>query len=84
MTHDSLITHDQPHSGNSPASRDIALHMHPYTNPAALRELGPHIMAEGQGVFVVDDDCSPTFKRHGGAYLRNNSMRRCNALHRGR
>jgi 4-aminobutyrate--pyruvate transaminase len=56
MTHDSLITNDQPLGGNSPASRDIGFHMHPYTNPAVLREAGPHIMAEGQGVFVVDEN----------------------------
>ena len=34
MTHDSLTTYDQPLGGNSPASKDIAFHMHPYTNPA--------------------------------------------------
>ena len=41
--------------GNSPESRDIAFHMHPYTNPAMLAETGPHIMAEGSGVFVRDE-----------------------------
>ena len=41
--------------GNSPESRDIAFHMHPYTNPAMLAETGPHIMAEGSGVFVQDE-----------------------------
>ena len=41
--------------GNSPASRDIANHMHPYTNPAMLADSGPHIMAKGSGVFVHDD-----------------------------
>ena len=56
MTHDSVNTYDQPLGGNSPASRDIAFHMHPYTNPALLREAGPHIMAAGQGVFVVDEN----------------------------
>ena len=56
MTHDSVTTYDQPLGGNSPASRDIAFHMHPYTNPAVLREAGPHIMAAGQGVFVVDEN----------------------------
>jgi hypothetical protein len=35
--------------GNSPASRDIAFHMHPYTNPAMLGDAGPHIMAQGNG-----------------------------------
>ncbi len=41
--------------GNSPESRDIAFHMHPYTNPAMLADTGPHIMAEGSGVFVQDE-----------------------------
>ena len=41
--------------GNSPASRDIAFHMHPYTNPAVLADTGPHIIAEGSGVFVRDE-----------------------------
>ena len=42
-------------AGNSPASRDIAFHMHPYTNPAQLASTGPHIMARGEGVFVYDE-----------------------------
>ena len=49
------MTFDETGSGNSPASRDIAFHLHPYTNPAMLREGGPHIMARGDGVFVHDD-----------------------------
>ena len=42
-------------AGNSPASRDVAFHMHPYTNPAQLAAAGPHIIAKGDGVFVHDD-----------------------------
>ena len=42
-------------TGNSPSSRDVAFHMHPYTNPALLAVEGPHIIAEGNGVFVHDD-----------------------------
>ena len=42
-------------AGNSPASRDIAFHMHPYTNPAQLASTGPHIIAQGDGVFVHDE-----------------------------
>ena len=42
-------------TGNSPSSRDIAFHMHPYTNPAQLEATGPHIIARGDGVFVHDD-----------------------------
>jgi len=41
--------------GNSPSSRDVAFHMHPYTNPAQLEVAGPHIISQGEGVFVYDD-----------------------------
>jgi 4-aminobutyrate--pyruvate transaminase len=41
--------------GNSPSSRDVAFHMHPYTNPAQLEVAGPHIIVQGDGVFVHDD-----------------------------
>lgn len=50
------MTFDDSISGNSPASRDIAFHLHPYTNPSLLCESGPHIMARGDGVFVHDDN----------------------------
>ncbi|NBT41345.1 MAG: aspartate aminotransferase family protein, partial [Alphaproteobacteria bacterium] len=46
---------DPQSGGNSPASRDLAYHLHPYTNPAALAAAGPHIMAAGNGVFVTDE-----------------------------
>ena len=42
-------------AGNSPASRDVAFHLHPYTNPAQLQATGPHIISKGEGVFVYDD-----------------------------
>ena len=41
--------------GNSPASRDIAFLMHPYTNQEAHKTVGPLILEEGQGVWVHDD-----------------------------
>jgi 4-aminobutyrate--pyruvate transaminase len=50
------MTFDEASSGNSPASRDVAYHLHPYTNPAVLGEAGPHIIAQGDGVFVHDDN----------------------------
>ena len=40
---------------NSPHGRDIAYHLHAYTNLAAHEELGPHIMVGGDGVYVIDD-----------------------------
>ena len=50
------MTFDEASSGNSPASRDVAYHLHPYTNPAVLGETGPHIIAQGDGGFVHDDN----------------------------
>jgi len=41
--------------GNSPASRDIAYVMHPYTNLKKHKETGPLIIERGQGVHVYDD-----------------------------
>lgn len=42
--------------GNSPASRDIAYVMHPYTNMEKHRETGPMIIERGEGVYVYDDN----------------------------
>ena len=41
---------------NSPEGRDIAFHFHPYTNPAALADTGPHIISSGDGIFVTDKE----------------------------
>ena len=41
---------------NSPEGRDIAFHMHPYTNPTALAEFGPHIISSGDGIYVTDKE----------------------------
>jgi len=59
---------DQVIAGNSPASRDIAFHMHPYTNPAVLGDAGPHIMAEGNGVFVTDETGSRFYEGMSGLW----------------
>jgi len=40
---------------NSPAARDIAYHVHGYTNLKAHQEKGPHIIQSGSGVRVFDD-----------------------------
>lgn len=42
--------------GNSPASRDIAYVMHPYTNQEKHQEVGPLILEKGEGVWVTDDN----------------------------
>jgi len=41
---------------NSPHARDIASHLHPYTDLAAHAENGPHIFNRGEGIYVFDDD----------------------------
>ena len=41
--------------GNSPAARDIASVLHPYTNLAVHRENGPMIIERGKGIYVYDD-----------------------------
>ena len=41
--------------GNSPASRDIAYHLHPYTNLKTHETAGPLIIASGKGVTVTDE-----------------------------
>ena len=41
---------------NSPQARDIAYHLHPYTNAEAHEKIGPRIITGGDGVYVIDDD----------------------------
>lgn len=40
---------------NSPASKDIAYVLHPYTNARRHEETGPMIIGRGEGVHVYDD-----------------------------
>ena len=49
---------DVPRSfrGNSNASRDIAHHLHPYTNFKKHETTGPLTIVRGRGVYVMDDD----------------------------
>ncbi len=41
---------------NSASARDIAHHIHPQTNLAALKEDGPLLIAKGEGVRIFDED----------------------------
>ncbi|MDY8107575.1 aspartate aminotransferase family protein [Fulvimarina sp. 2208YS6-2-32] len=41
---------------NSIEARDIAFHLHPYTNARRHEEIGPIVMAKGDGVYVEDVD----------------------------
>ena len=42
--------------GNSNAARDIAHHLHPYTNFKKHEATGPLTIVRGRGVYVMDDD----------------------------
>ncbi len=44
-----------PRRGNSPAARDIASVIHPYTNQRVHQKDGPLIIERGKGVYVYDD-----------------------------
>ncbi|MCP5367314.1 MAG: aspartate aminotransferase family protein [Hyphomicrobiales bacterium] len=41
---------------NSAAARDVAHHLHPYTNLKSLEETGPMVVTEGRGVRVFDEN----------------------------
>jgi 4-aminobutyrate--pyruvate transaminase len=41
---------------NSPHARDVASIVHPQTNVSLHAEVGPTIMAKGEGVYVYDDE----------------------------
>ena len=49
------MTEQLPRRGNSPAARDIASLVHPYTNLRLHEKDGPLIIERGKGVFVYDD-----------------------------
>jgi 4-aminobutyrate--pyruvate transaminase len=40
---------------NSAARRDIAYHLHPYTNARKQEAEGPLVITEGKGIYVTDD-----------------------------
>lgn len=42
--------------GNSMSSRDIAFHLHGYTNCRRHEQTGPLVVARGEGIEVVDED----------------------------
>ncbi len=44
---------------NSPEARDIAYHLHPYTNLRKLAEDGPLVIARGEGIHVYDTNDKP-------------------------
>jgi 4-aminobutyrate--pyruvate transaminase len=43
------------HAPNSQEARDIAYHMHPYTNAEKHAEIGPLVIERGDGIYVFDN-----------------------------
>ncbi len=40
---------------NSPQAKDIAYHLHPYTNLVLHEQQGPQIITKGEGIYIFDD-----------------------------
>lgn len=53
---------------NSLEARDIAYHMHGYTNARAHQELGPLVMERGEGPYVFDTDGKRYFEAMAGLW----------------
>src|SRR3546814_18987624 len=53
---------------NSPAARDVAYFLHPYTNAKAHEQNGPMIIERGEGVYVYDDAGKPYLEALAGPW----------------
>jgi 4-aminobutyrate--pyruvate transaminase len=53
---------------NSAASRDIAYHLHPYTNARKNEAEGSLILDRGEGVYVIDDEGNRYLEALGGLW----------------
>ena len=51
------------------AHRDIETVLHPYTNLARHREVGPLILNEGRGIYLYDDKGKRYIEGAGGALV---------------
>ena len=53
---------------NSASARDIAFHLHPYTNAVKLEAEGPLVLTEGKGVYVYDENGKPYIEGMAGLW----------------
>src|SRR5262245_7403093 len=60
--------------GNSNAARDIAHHLHPYTNFKKHEETGPLTIVRGRGIYVTDDDGKEYIERMPGLWSDRKSV----------
>jgi 4-aminobutyrate--pyruvate transaminase len=59
---------------NSLASRDIAYHLHPYTNQSLFPKQGPIIITHGEGIQVFDEDGKAYIEGMAGLWCANLGM----------
>ena len=57
------------------AHRDIETVLHPYTNLARHREVGPLILNEGRGIYLYDDKGKRYIEGHGRALVHGAGLR---------
>lgn len=53
---------------NSASARDIAYHLHPYTNAVKHEAEGPLVLTEGKGVYVYDENGKPYIEGMAGLW----------------
>ena len=58
---------------NSAARRDIAYHLHPYTNAKKHEAEGPLVITRGKGVYVYDDEGQGIHRGDGRPVVRRRS-----------
>ena len=76
---------------NSPAARDIAYYLHPFTNPTVHEENGPFIVNEGKGIYVYDEQGNEYIEGMSGLWctssasaksgLQRSPTNKCSACH---
>lgn len=49
-----MTTPISAHAANSPEARDVAHHLHPYTDAKRHEEIGPLVIERGEGIYVHD------------------------------
>jgi 4-aminobutyrate--pyruvate transaminase len=47
---------DRPSGNASLSARDIAYHMHPFTNARWLQSEGPFVITRGNGIRIYDEE----------------------------
>jgi 4-aminobutyrate--pyruvate transaminase len=60
---------------NSLAARDIAYHLHPYTNAVKHEAEGPLVISHGKGIYIYDENGKEYIDRWPACVPRSDSRR---------